>query len=186
MIFGCTITLKFTVPFKYDAQIWSPVPYVLKALYRGSDKSLQQHIIINITNTITVCCSKYDVIVSNFSHISNSDQQWCRTSTNKQFTHTHTHTYRGTQLGEERSISQVAKRFMGTGMELEPEPHSTVPDAEATAAPPAAAAAAVGAAPPPPLDGFRKAARSPPLSSAAAIITSAAPLAHPLLWPRIE
>lgn len=81
--------------------------------------------------------------------------------------------YLGTQLGDERSISQVAKRFMGTGML--PEPSTTAPDN-------APVGRAVGAGPPPPppplppppppLLGFRKAARTPPLSTAAAIITS--------------
>lgn len=74
--------------------------------------------------------------------------------------------YLGTQLGDDRSISQVAKRFMGTGML--PEPSTTAPAN-------APVGRVVGASPPPaPLFGFRKAARTPPLSTAAAIITSTA------------
>ena len=74
--------------------------------------------------------------------------------------------YLGTQLGDDRSISQVAKRFMGTGML--PEPRTTAPAN-------APVGRVVGASPPPaPLFGFRKAARTPPLSTAAAIITSTA------------
>lgn len=78
------------------------------------------------------------------------------------------HRYLGTQLGDDRSISQVAKRFMGTGMLPEPEPRTTAPAN-------APVGRVVGAGPPPPpLLGFRKAARTPPLSTAAAIITSTA------------
>lgn len=74
--------------------------------------------------------------------------------------------YLGTQLGDDRSISQVAKRFMGTGML--PEPRTPAPAK-------APVGRLVGANPPPaPLLGFRKAARAPPLSTAAAIITSTA------------
>ena len=85
--------------------------------------------------------------------------------------------YLGTQLGEERSISQVAKRFMGTGIGPEPaEPRTSAPA-------PAPAGTAVGAGPPtPPLPGFRKAARSPPLSRAAAIITSTGSQLKPTVW----
>lgn len=72
----------------------------------------------------------------------------------------------GTQLGDDRSISQVAKRFMGTGML--PEPRTT-----ALANTPVGRVVGAGP-PPPPLLGFRKAARTPPLSTAAAIITSTA------------
>lgn len=79
--------------------------------------------------------------------------------------------YLGTQLGDDRSISQVAKRFMGTGMLLpeEPEPTTTAP---ANAPPPAGGIVGAGPPLPPPPPGFRKAARTPPLSTAAAIITT--------------
>lgn len=79
--------------------------------------------------------------------------------------------YLGTQLGDERSISHVANKFMGTGMmgaepaAPEPEPE---PRAPAMADPPGAAGAGAGAGAPTP--GLMKAARTPPLSTAAAII----------------
>lgn len=84
------------------------------------------------------------------------------------YANTNVNVYLGTQLGDDRSISQVAKRFMGTGMLPEPEPSTTAPAN-------APVGRVVGAGPPPPpLLGFRKAARTPPLSTAAAIITSTA------------
>lgn len=79
--------------------------------------------------------------------------------------------YLGTQLGEDRSISHVAKRFMGTGRGPE-EPEAAAPDPVMT---PGAANPTPGARPPtptPPVPGFMKAARTPPLSMAAAIIAS--------------
>jgi hypothetical protein len=81
--------------------------------------------------------------------------------------------YLGTQLGEERSISHVAKRFIGTGMgPSDPPEFEPMPPAP-TAAPGAEGIGAGGGPPiPPPLPGFRKAARTPPLSTAAAIIAS--------------
>lgn len=77
--------------------------------------------------------------------------------------------YLGTQLGDERSISHVANKFMGTGM-MGPEPAAPEPEptAPAMADPPGATAAGAGAGAPTP--GFMKAARTPPLSTAAAII----------------
>lgn len=95
---------------------------------------------------------------------------WCFVNSAVSGSLKHKRYYLGTQLGDDRSISQVAKRFMGTGILLaEPEPTTTAP----ASAPPTGGI--VGAGPPlPPMLGFRKAARTPPLSTAAAIITTTA------------
>lgn len=89
--------------------------------------------------------------------------------------------YLGTQLGDERSISHVANRFIGTGMTgtepPEPEPELTAP---ATADPPGAAGAAAGAQTP----GFMKAARTPPLSTAAAIVEETLQLDRDIRGPQ--
>lgn len=87
--------------------------------------------------------------------------------------------YLGTQLGDERSISHVANRFIGTGMTgaEPPEPELTAP---ATADPPGAAGAAAGAQTP----GFMKAARTPPLSTAAAIVEETLQLDRDIRGPQ--
>ncbi len=75
--------------------------------------------------------------------------------------------YLGTQLGDERSISHVANKFIGTGM-MGPKPAAPEPPAPAMADPPGAAATA-GTGAGAPIPGFMKAARTPPLSTAVAI-----------------
>ncbi len=75
--------------------------------------------------------------------------------------------YLGTQLGDERSISHVANKFIGTGM-MGLKPAAPEPPAPAMADPPGAAATA-GTGAGAPIPGFMKAARTPPLSTAVAI-----------------
>ncbi len=78
--------------------------------------------------------------------------------------------YLGTQLGDERSISHVANKFIGTGM-MGPKPAAPEPEPPAPAmVDPPGTAADAGAGAGAPTPGFMKAARTPPLSTAAAII----------------